>query len=478
LGHPSEVSRIESDIIRSLRDRYRCPDEFLKYRLSGELSPKANYFALGSAAIGYGRTVGGTRTVHLSPGPQVDAPHFVGGVNPLRLPFDPDEVIDNLRLERYAGCQLTGFEKILKHTYYRIRRLTNPTVRGYIQRFRAGKWNKRRFPQWPVDTTVEDISEALLLHLLQANRQERIPFIWFWPDGARACLTITHDVENQAGRDHCAELMDLDDSFGFKSSFQIVPEDRYAVSQEFLNSFRDRGFELCIHDLNHDGRLFDELGQFRERAALINRFAREYDVKGFRSAVMYRNPDWFEYLDFSFDMSMPNVAHLDPQHGGCCTVMPYFIGNLVELPLTTIQDYTLFRVLKQQSVDLWRLQIELILAKNGLITLLVHPDYIIEPDLRAVYRDLLAMVNELRASQHLWSATPGEIAEWWRQRNQMAVIWDNGSWRITGEGAERARLAFAKVADGRLVYELADEKEGESLSAQVNTPAPTDICVQ
>ncbi len=478
MEYPSNANRIGTNIIRTLHDRYRCPDEFLRYCLSGELSANADYFAFDSAVLCYGRTVGGTRNVNLPPGPQVDAAGFAGDGNPLRLPFDPDEVIDNLRLERYAGCQLSEFDKILKRTYYRIRRLTNPTVRSYIQRFRATNGIKRRFPQWPVDTTVEDFAEALLLHSLQANRQERIPFIWFWPDGARASVMITHDVENLAGRNGCRELMDLDESYGFKSSFEIVPEGRYAVSHEFLSSFRDRGFELCIQDLNHDGRLFDDLGQFRERAAAINRFAREYDAKGFRSAVLYRNPEWFEYLDFSFDMSIPNVAHLDPQRGGSCTVTPYFIGNLVELPLTTVQDYTLFRLLKQRSIDLWRLQIELILTKNGLVTLLVHPDYIIEPDFRAVYRDLLAMLNELRTSQNLWFALPGEVAEWWRQRSQMAIVSKNGSWRITGEGAERARLAFAKVANGRLVYELADAKEGESLPESVKTSAATDIYVQ
>ena len=38
-------------------------------------------------------------------------------------------------------------------------------------------------------------------------------------------------------------------------------------------------------------------------------------------------PIGWQRLDFSFDMSIPNVAHLDPQRGGCCTIMPYFIGN-------------------------------------------------------------------------------------------------------------------------------------------------------
>ena len=37
---------------------------------------------------------------------------------------------------------------------------------------------------------------------------------------------------------------------------------------------------------------------------------------------MYRNQDWYDVFEFSYDMSVPNVAHLDPMRGGCCTVMP------------------------------------------------------------------------------------------------------------------------------------------------------------
>jgi hypothetical protein len=478
LGNPANINQFETSIIRALQDRYRCPDEFLKYCLSGEICPKADYFTLDSSALCYGRTVGGTRKVHLSSGQQADASDFACQEHSLKLPFDPDEVIDNLRLERYSGCQLSEFEKILKDGYYRIRHLTNPIIRTYIQRFRAANWTKKRFPQWPVDTTVENISEALLAHLLKVNGHERLPFIWFWPNRADACVTITHDVEDLAGKEFCSELMDLDESFGFRSSFQIVPEGRYAVSQKFLNGIRARGFELCVQDLNHDGRLFDELGQFRQRAALINRFAREHDAKGFRSAVLYRNPEWFKYLDFSYDMSMPNVAHLDPQHGGCCTVTPYFIGGLVELPLTTVQDYMLFHYLKQRSADLWRQQIEMILTKNGLVTLLIHPDYIVERDSRGVYTDLLAMLNELRTVRHLWFALPGEVASWWRQRNQMNIVRNHGGWRISGDGADRARLVFAKIANGRLVYELADTEEGESHSGQAKTSAAADVGVR
>ncbi len=37
----------------------------------------------------------------------------------------------------------------------------------------------------------------------------------------------------------------------------------------------------------------------------------------------------------------------------------------------------------------------------------------------------------------------------------MVVEFQNGSWRVKGNGCERARLAYAELADGKLVYKLA-----------------------
>jgi hypothetical protein len=380
----------------------------------------------------------------------------------LMLPFDPNEVIDNLRLERYPNGRFGGYESRLKSIYYRLRPLTNLPLRKSIQRFRAAKWQEMQFPHWPVDTTVESVCENLMLLSLQANPVDRIPFIWFWPNGARGCVSMTHDVETLAGRDFCAQLLDIDDSFGIKASFQVIPEGRYPVTPEYLNRLRDRGFEVCVQDMNHDGRLFDDRDEFMRRASIVNRHGREYGARGFRSAVLYRKPEWFKDLEFSFDMSIPNVAHLDPQRGGCCTVMPYFIGDMLELPLTTIQDYTLFHVLNERSIDLWKKQIGMILAKNGLVSFIVHPDYIIESETQAVYKDLLAMLSELRKSEDLWFALPRDIDIWWRARSRMSIVKDNGSWRIVGDGAERAVLAFARVVDGKLIYETADTPQGET----------------
>jgi len=82
-----------------------------------------------------------------------------------------------------------------------------------------------------------------------------------------------------------------------------------------------------------------------KRVARINAYGKEFGATGFRAGVLYRNQRWFDALDFEYDSSVPNVAHLDPQRGGCCTVMPYFVGKMLELPVTMTQDYTLFHIL-------------------------------------------------------------------------------------------------------------------------------------
>ncbi|KAJ8135977.1 hypothetical protein OY671_010810, partial [Metschnikowia pulcherrima] len=140
---------------------------------------------------------------------------------------------------------------------------------------------------------------------------------------------------------------------------------------------------------------------------------------------MYRNPGWLEEIDVSYDMSIPNGAHMEPQRGGCCTVFPYFIGRILELPLTMIQDYSLFRMLGQYSIDLWKSQIGHVMSAHGLISFIVSPDYILKMKPRVVYRELLNHLTELRSKAGVWVALPGEVNRWWRQRSEMKLSWDN-----------------------------------------------------
>jgi len=440
---------------QAIQDRYRYPEGSLQFSLDGPLSARPGYFRFSGNTTCFGRSSRGV-------GQQAtDASQFEVHCVPtnngdLSLPFDPTEVVDNLRLERYAygdGNSLS-LQTALKTLYYTVRPLTTHSMRRCIQRFRARNWTRVSFPKWPVDTTVEDICGKLLLSAMEAKHVNKLPFVWFWPNGARGCLTMTHDVETEAGRSFCSELMNIDDAYGVKASFQIVPEGRYHVSQAFLASFRKRGFEIAVQDLNHDGRLFDDRQEFLRRAKKINQYKEKFGAKGFRAAVLYRKPEWYGDFNFAYDMSIPNVAHLDPQSGGCCTVFPYFIGDMVELPVTTVQDYMLFHILNEHSISLWQSQIETILGHNGLVSFIVHPDYVIETGPRKIYESLLAHIHELRAKTNLWCALPLDIESWWRARSQMSVVKHGNRWQIEGEHSHRATLAFAKNANGKLVYEL------------------------
>jgi hypothetical protein len=439
----------------SITDYYRCPDDVADLGHQENLDGLKGFFRFGPGAVCYGQAAGTTRPY--VNGNLFDASNAVQvGKNKVSLPFDVDQVLNNLLYERYVNSRDSWLDADwTKDVYYRLRPFLPVALRKHLQRVYLRGWQSRTFPSWPVDRSVDVLTEELMALTLRASNRERLPFIWFWPEGQEACAILTHDIETKAGRDLTVKLMDVDESFGFKASIQVVPEKRYPVSQGFLDTIRSRGFEVNVHGLDHDGNLFQDRNAFLERAKRINEYAVTYGARGFRSPTMYRNIDWLQDLNFSYDMSVPNVARLEPQHGGCCTVMPYFLpGGMLELPLTTTQDYTIFNVLNDYSTALWKQQINVILKGHGLVSLIIHPDYVFSCRAQDVYRQLLEEVRLLQANSRVWVALPGEVDKWWRQRHEMKLVPAGNGWKIEGAGSERARVAYACLNKGRLVYEV------------------------
>jgi hypothetical protein len=442
----------------ALVDFYRCDEQYaVVFNVAPALEASPSYFRFGKDTVCFGRSAVGGQALDAQGAFSDLAPAVTTNSGSVELPFDPDDVARNLRQERYCNNSVgNGKHSFVRNAYYAVRPLLPVSVRKHLQRLQLRGWDRIQFPHWPVDTTIESLFERLLVLAMRARGEDRTPFIWFWPKGFHGCAIMTHDVETSVGRDFCSTLMDVNDSFEIKSSFQIVPEERYSVPGDFVQGIQKRGFEVNIHDLNHDGHLFDEELKFRSRVGKINEYGKQYGCKGFRSAVLYRNEEWFDALRFDYDMSIPNVAHLDPQKGGCCTVFPYFIGEILELPLTTTQDYSLFNILRQYSIELWRKQIDLILARHGLVSFIVHPDYIRDEKSRNVYCALLAYLAELRVAKKIWTALPREVSDWWRQRAKLRLKRAGDEWRITGHGAEMAQVAYAVLADDRIRHEFPD----------------------
>lgn len=448
------MSQMDSE--RPVTEHFRCPHHALSATVVSPLSSASGFFRINAETIGFGQCASGMPARSVADHLHLASEHVrIDGV--VKLPWNPVQIVDNLRLERYVGsCSedkpRLETNSLFRSIYYLFRPLMPVMTRKYLQRLYFRGWEKVAFPNWPVDCTVENLLEYLLVLAMKAQGVSEIPFIWFWPDGASNCAIMTHDVETSAGVEFCPWLMDLNDSFGIKSSFQIVPEQRYPVRAAFLETIRRRGFEVNVHDLDHDGHLFSKRAEFLRRVVKINNYGRQWGAVGFRSAVLYRNPGWFSEFDFDYDMSIPNVAQLDPQRGGCCTVFPYLIGDLVELPVTATQDYSLFHVLGEYSTRLWQEQIAIIRARHGLMSFIIHPDYIISEKPRRVYAELLRHLAELRSQGETWIALPREVAAWWRMRSEMNLVKENGAWRIEGKGSARARIAYAVRSGDAISY--------------------------
>ncbi|HEX3857595.1 MAG TPA: DUF354 domain-containing protein [Verrucomicrobiae bacterium] len=251
-----------------------------------------------------------------------------------------------------------------------------------------------------------------------------------WPEGKRFAFVLTHDVEGQKGLDRCLQLGELDASFGFRSSFNLIPEGDYVVPPLLRERLVKNGFEVGVHDLKHDGFLYESRENFKSQAQQINKYLKEWNAKGFRSGFMHHNLEWFDDLDILYDASTFDTDPFEPQPDGVDTIFPFWVSGAngsgyVELPYTLIQDFNLFVVLRESTIDVWKKKLEWIVSKGGMALLIVHPDYtnfsnngLAADEFPAKhYAEFLRYVKETYAGLY-WNALPREVAELVRSRKQ------------------------------------------------------------
>jgi hypothetical protein len=254
----------------------------------------------------------------------------------------------------------------------------------------------------------------------------RLPAGWEgWPEGKQFAFVLTHDVDTAKGHDNCLRLADLEESYGFRSSFNFVPE-RYRVSSELRHELLRRGFEVGIHGLVHDGKLFTSRKIFKERAEKINKYLQEWECSGFRSPAMHHNLEWICELNVQYDASTFDTDPFEPQPDGMGTIFPFCIARdggaegYVELPYTLVQDFTLLVLMREKGIDIWTKKLDWIAQKEGMALLNVHPDYMNFGDTKVGreeypaehYAQLLDYVKQKYDTQY-WHVLPREIAQFW-----------------------------------------------------------------
>lgn len=297
---------------------------------------------------------------------------------------------------------------IVNRTYYLLKPLMPWRFRLALRRLRANYLRTARADVWPIDP-----------------KAGATPPNWpGWPDGKRFALVLTHDVEGCKGLSRVEQLMNVELKHGLRSSFNLVPEGEYRVPDTLRQTLDQAGFEVGIHGLEHDGKLYASKTGFASKARKIREYLNRWNACGFRSPLMQHRLAWLHQLGVEYDASTFDTDPFEPEPDGVGTIFPFWIPGLngsgyVELPYTLVQDFTLFEVLREQSIEIWKQKLDWIAQRGGMVLLNTHPDYMCFRGEKArgeypvsYYEDFLAYVRE-KYEGAFWAALPREVARYY-----------------------------------------------------------------
>ena len=299
--------------------------------------------------------------------------------------------------------------KIIWYLYYILRSFIPIQARWFLQRQFARRVNGfLSTPMWPLPE-VKNSQQSMV-----EGNGLRFPFI------------LTHDVDTQFGFDHIQDVCEVEKRLELKSSWNIVPN-LYQIGQHIMEYLRESRMEIGVHDWNHDGKLFSNKKTFYERIGKINEVIRDWGAKGFRAGTMFHHDEWTQELECDYDSSYYDTDPFQPMGGGDCSIWPFMLGHLVELPYTMPQDHVLFvakaefKILQDyhsednirrknwewmikytknlvieefgdsgadpeivlKGIDIWKMKAEWLVNQGGMVLMITHPDYLCHPKLSA-----------------------------------------------------------------------------------------------
>jgi len=293
--------------------------------------------------------------------------------------------------------------------FYTIKPLIPRTIQIYLRRNIIQRKRGLYADVWPVD-----------------KKAGRPPEGWQgWPDGKKFALILTHDIDTAKGHEKCYNLVNLEKQLGFRSSFNFVPE-RYKVSPELRRYLKESMFGIGVHGLRHDGKYYKSRKFFQERAVRINHYLKEWGSVGFSSPSMLRNLDWLHDLNIEYDVSTFDTDPFEPQHDGVGSIFPFRVTHpsnnkgYVELPYTLPQDFTLFVLMQEKGIEIWKKKLDWIAEKGGMALLITHPDYMNFDGTNSgneeypveYYIEFLEYIKTKYEGQY-WHALPRDMAQYW-----------------------------------------------------------------
>ena len=313
----------------------------------------------------------------------------------------------------------------LARAYFRVKPFVPRTIRWAIRRIRIPGIIKRNAGVWPIDETAG-----------------KKPANWTgWPHGKKFALVFTHDVESEEGISKVVSLANLDIEFGFRASFNFIPEGPYADPSGTRDWLVENGFEIGVHDLNHDGHLYQSREGFTEKAKCINKYLNQWGAVGFRSGFMLHQLDWLHDLNVLYDASTFDTDPFEPQPEGSHTIFPFVVNppagehrpGYVELSYTLPQDSTLYLLMREKNAGIWKRKLDWIVSNGGLALVNIHPDYInFSKGVSStsnypvqIIRDFMSYIQSNYDGMY-WNPLASQLARWYLEEVHQSGSSSNG----------------------------------------------------
>lgn len=308
--------------------------------------------------------------------------------------------------------------RFLLNIFYILKPLVPRRIQIFLRSRRCKQIISKGNISWPIDSEAARPRDA-----------------WGgWPRDKTFALVLTHDIEKSTGVAKVRQLANLEKRLGFRSCFNFVGAD-YDVPKDLIDELYSSNFEIGIHGFHHNGLMYATRRIFERHTRGIKQRSKEWKTQGFRSPSMHSNLDWLHALDIKYDSSTFDTDPFEPQPSGTKTIFPFWVAHrdnttgYVELPYTLPQDFLLFVLLKEKSIDIWKNKLNWIAKNGGMALINTHPDYMnwsaSTPTYQnypvELYIEFLEFIRKQYQEQY-WHALPCEVADHYRQTKNSESI--------------------------------------------------------
>ncbi len=332
--------------------------------------------------------------------------------------FDIEQTITRILREQYLAKKRPLMSRLPFH-HHRFPASVRVWVLKTLNKLKQGKVV---FPSWPADNSV-DLLRFMFMQAFQLVSKEQLKKTKKWPLDVKSIVCLSHDVDTIDAARNIEKVAFIEEEFNLKSTW-FITGNKLSQSKKTLNYLHDNGNEIALHGHNHDFKLpFLKIEEIEQRLKIYRVYMEDYNMTGFRSPGMLRTTELLKVLAtyFRYDSTFVDTERYSftTPGEGCCTVFPFNVGPLLEIPVTLPMDISLAvaGLSEQQMLELWLRKIRLIKQIGGVAVLNTHTDSHLsaQPSMLKIYQKLLDTISQ---DKSLKVATLNKVAGYWKRRDE------------------------------------------------------------